>query len=218
MKRFLSRRGRWSVFVAVVVGAVASGIALGAIPDSGSIVHTCYKTGDATKSGGAALSVIDSETGATCKSGETELPIGAQGPQGPQGPEGPQGDPGPQGPQGPQGEQGPAGAGAIWALVRSDGLMVAGSTGVSTSQVKTGVYRVTFPSDVSSCGISIDSAQYAGNGIVGINPSAIDPPDLSHDFFSVYGDLTTANTLIVGERSTSGAFEDGPFTIAMICS
>jgi hypothetical protein len=50
-----------------------------------------------------------------------------------------------------------------------------------------------------------------------INPGAIDPPDLSHHFFSVYEDLTTANSLVVGERNVDGDLEEGPFSIVMFC-
>ncbi len=124
---------------------------------------------------------------------------------------------GPAGPQGEPGPEGPAGPGALWANVRSDGALLQHSDGVSASKLRTGVYRVVFPHDVTGCAMSISASQYLGTGIIGINPNAIDPPDLSHGFFSVYGDLSTANSMIVGERDTSGALVDGPFSIVMIC-
>jgi hypothetical protein len=88
----LRRRG-FVLFSASVMGlALAGGIAYATIPDSERVIHSCFKPSDATKPGGAALSVIDSDSGATCKPGETALTFNQQGPPGPQGP---QGDPGP---------------------------------------------------------------------------------------------------------------------------
>jgi len=108
----LHRRG-FSLLAASTAGlALAGGIAYATIPDSGGVIHTCFKGSDATKPGGATLSIVDSESGATCKTGDTGLtfnqqgPPGPQGDPGPQGPAGPQGDPGPQGPAGPPGPSG----------------------------------------------------------------------------------------------------------------
>jgi hypothetical protein len=90
----LHRRG-FSLLAASTVGlALAGGIAYATIPDSGGVIHTCFKGSDATKSGGAPLSIVDSESGATCKPGDTGLTFNQQGPPGPQGPAGP---PGPSG-------------------------------------------------------------------------------------------------------------------------
>ncbi len=65
---------------------IAVGIGWAAIPDTSGVIHVCYKTTDATRLGGSALSVIDSAVaGATCKPGESELTFNQQGPIGPQG-------------------------------------------------------------------------------------------------------------------------------------
>ncbi len=109
MKFRLHRRALWVIAATTVVFPLAAGIAYATIPDSGGVIHTCFKSIDATKLGGAALSVVDSESGATCKAGDTALTFNQQGPPGPQGPQGPQGDTGPQGPQGDTGPQGPQG-------------------------------------------------------------------------------------------------------------
>jgi hypothetical protein len=58
-----------------VVMAAAGGIAWAAIPDSANVVHGCYKTTDATRAGGAALSVIDPENGGTCRAGQSALSL-----------------------------------------------------------------------------------------------------------------------------------------------
>jgi Collagen triple helix repeat (20 copies) len=105
----LRRRGFLLLTASTAGLALAGGIAYATIPDSGGVIHTCFKPSDATKIGGAALSVVDSEGGAICKAGDTALTFNQQGPAGPQGPEGPRGPAGPQGTEGPAGPQGPAG-------------------------------------------------------------------------------------------------------------
>jgi hypothetical protein len=82
------RRGFWLLAASTVGLALAGGIAYATIPDSGGVIHACFKPTDATKSGGAALNVVDSESGATCKTGDTALTFNQQGPPGPQGPPG----------------------------------------------------------------------------------------------------------------------------------
>ena len=56
--------------IAALVGGLTSAVVLAAIPDSGGIIHGCYKT-----SGGqtGALRVIDSDIGATCTTQESAL-------------------------------------------------------------------------------------------------------------------------------------------------
>jgi hypothetical protein len=107
--RFRLHRRRLWLFAATAGVALAGGIAYAAIPDSGGVIHTCYKPSDAKKVGGALLSIVDSESGATCKAGDTALAFNHQGPTGPQGEQGPTGFQGPTGLQGPTGPQGPPG-------------------------------------------------------------------------------------------------------------
>jgi hypothetical protein len=139
---------------------------------------------------------------------------GATGAQGPAGQQGPKGDPGQQGPAGPQGVPGP---GALWALVRSDGLKINGSAGVTSTHGNPGVYEVTFPQTMTSCGINVSSSQYVGAGLIGVNPDFSDPPDVSHAFFSVYFRSGTPSHIVIGEFDKGGAAVDGPFTITAIC-
>lgn len=84
---------------AILVAGVTSGVAYASIPDSGGVVHSCYKT--PVPAHGAPLSVIDSEAGGSCPAGSTELDFNQAGPQGPAGAQGPAGPAGPQGPPGP---------------------------------------------------------------------------------------------------------------------
>jgi uncharacterized membrane protein required for colicin V production len=55
------RRGFWLLAASTMGLALAGGIAYATIPDSGGVIHACFKPTDATKSGGAALNVVDSE-------------------------------------------------------------------------------------------------------------------------------------------------------------
>jgi hypothetical protein len=102
--------------------------------------------------------------------------------------------------------------------VRSDGIRVNGSTGTTSSRLDTGSYRVTFPTPVSTCALSIDSAQYLGSGLIGIGGGTNAPQDVSHQFFTVVHDLQVANSVRIGERNTDGTLVDGPFSISMICA
>ena len=84
--------------VATVGGAV---MVVATIPDSSGVIHACY-----SRSGGNIRVIDDSVTG--CKTGETALAWGVQGPQGPSGPAGPKGDTGATGDTGPTGPRGPS--------------------------------------------------------------------------------------------------------------
>jgi hypothetical protein len=147
--------------------------------------------------------------------------IGATGPAGPAGPKGDNGAIGPAGPQGATGATGatgPAGSGALWALVRSDGLKINGSAGVTSSQGHAGVYEIVFPQTVTSCGSSVTASQYVGGGLIGVNPDFSDPPNTSHVFFSTYFRSGSPSHMVVAEYDQNGTLTSGPFTISMLCS
>jgi Collagen triple helix repeat (20 copies) len=145
--------------------------------------------------------------------GATGAP-GATGATGPAGAQGPKGDTGAAGATGPQGAAGP---GALWALVRSDGVKVNGSVGVTTSHGHAGVYEIVFPQPVTLCGSSVTSSQYVGSGLIGVNPDFADPPDTSHAFFSVYFRSGSPSHIVIAEFDKGGTAVDGPFTISMLC-
>jgi hypothetical protein len=105
MTRVLRSRAVLIGLAAGAAAALGTGIAVGAIPGSGGVIHGCYKQAS------GELRVIDAPA-AACKNGEAALDwsqTGVPGPAGPVGPQGPKGDTGSQGPQGPPGATGPAG-------------------------------------------------------------------------------------------------------------
>lgn len=94
-----------------------------------------------------------------------QLPRGAAGPQGSNGGAGPQGAPGVQGPAGPKGDKGDAGqaATALWARIKSDGTLLAGSGVTAVTRSGIGKYRVTFDRSLDGCAY-VGSADTYGNG------------------------------------------------------
>lgn len=135
--RKLLRIGVPSAIAAAVAGG--AGMAVGAIPDSGGVIHACYNPRV------GVVRVIDTEASPpqTCATRFGEVAVswnqkgpkgdtGVQGPQGPQGPAGPTGPPGPQGQpgqQGPQGPQGPAGTVATPQQVFGQGCSLSPNVG-----------------------------------------------------------------------------------------
>jgi hypothetical protein len=107
--RFISRR-IWLVLGAAAAVALATGVAFGAIPDSGGVIHACYnKTNGKVR----VTDATNPKLGACVASTETALDWNRQGPQGDpgtQGPTGAKGDPGAQGPAGAPGAKGDTGA------------------------------------------------------------------------------------------------------------
>jgi hypothetical protein len=78
-----------AVFIAalsIAVVTVASGVAYATIPDSGGVIHGCYKTNQGT------LRVVDTEKGQACTNAENTLDWNQTGPQGPPGSPGINGD------------------------------------------------------------------------------------------------------------------------------
>jgi hypothetical protein len=100
-------KGRHIGLAAIVVAVALTGgaIAYANIPDSGGVIHGCYKK---TSPNQGTLRVIDTEQGQTCSASEKAVEWNQTGPQGPAGPQGPEGAPGPQGEPGPQGPPGSA--------------------------------------------------------------------------------------------------------------
>src|SRR5262245_25025702 len=69
--------------LAAALMAAIGGVAWAAIPDDTGAVHACYRTGDATKPGGATLSVIDTDNHGACKAGQSTLTLAQPGPSSP---------------------------------------------------------------------------------------------------------------------------------------
>ena len=93
--KLFETRARATATIALLTAVAAAGVSVvyGSIPDSGGIIHGCYKAN-------GQLRLIDAST-SSCDPSETALSWNQAGPQGPTGPQGPAG---PQGPPGPQAE------------------------------------------------------------------------------------------------------------------
>jgi hypothetical protein len=111
-----------AAFLAASVALVgAAAVALGAIPDSGGVIHGCYKASD------GSLRVIDSGTDDRCKGSEQALNWNQVGPRGPAGPQGPAGQDGAQGATGPQGPQGEPGLSTAYTLEKFNPTTIPGA-------------------------------------------------------------------------------------------
>jgi len=129
---------------------------------------------------------------------------GERGPQGPQGNPGAKGDPGAEGPQGPPGAAGP-GAARAWARVSEDGVVIAGSTGVTITHPHGGSYGVDVGFDTDGCAAV---ATVEGPRAYVATTDTTDNPG---DFYVV--------TTFRDWDSFSGApgYGDAPFSTAIFC-
>jgi hypothetical protein len=150
-----------TVIAAIVLVAIAAGVAYASIPDSAGVIHGCYKTG-----GSHALRVIDTGVSGHCNGDEKPLNWNQTGPQGPAGATGATGA------QGPAGES----ATALWAVVRMNGEgqeeIQYGSHAVSVARFvnENGSvrYEVTFDQDVSQCAYA---GSTASSGFLHFSPN-----------------------------------------------
>jgi hypothetical protein len=173
------RRRFWLVVASTAGLTLGGGIAFATVPDSGEVIHACFKQIDATKLGGATLSVVDSESGATCKVGETALTFNQQGLPGPQGVQGDpgtpgaqglQGDPGTPGAQGPQGDPGPSDA---YSARQGSVTLTDARTVVLARDVPEGSYVVTARVEVFT-GADTLGPRYVGCTLVDTSDQAAD--------------------------------------------
>lgn len=105
------RKWIYAILGTVVTAGGFSIAAWASIPDSGGVIHGCYKP--QANGSNTPLGVIDTAlSNGRCPNGDTEVDWNQTGPQGPQGPAGATGATGPTGPIGPQGPAGPSTAGS----------------------------------------------------------------------------------------------------------
>ncbi|MEA2973953.1 MAG: hypothetical protein QOG82_2411 [Actinomycetota bacterium] len=162
----LVRRG-WVVLGAVCLAVGAVAVAQAAIPDSGGVIHGCYKQN------GGDLRVVDNPA---CKNNETALAWGQTGPRGPQGP------------QGPVGPQGPAGANASSHVYVSD---IVKNDHLSDAEYTVGL---TLPAGIYMVWLNVET--YYDNSSSGFNSQCAlwrndpvgTPDDDTDQFFSAIGD------------------------------
>jgi hypothetical protein len=80
-RKILRSRLGLVVLAAVTTAAVVGGVSYASIPDSGGLIHGCYKTA-ASSNGTHKLAVINSATTSTCPSGFTGMNWNADGANG----------------------------------------------------------------------------------------------------------------------------------------
>ena len=138
----------------------------------------------------------------------------SQGPQGPTGPAGvgsgntgPAGSTGGTGPAGPNGVTGPTGPsgdpGVLWARVDASGRIIGQKGVTSVEAVSTGLYLVTFSTDVSMCALTLTPID---------NSPPFSMPVPIQSRISDFGDVVQVN-LTQGQSTPWNA----PFSIVAIC-
>jgi hypothetical protein len=128
--------------------------------------------------------------------------------QGVPGPPGVQGVPGI---QGIQGIQGPPNAPAVklWAAVQANGALARGLGVVSTVQITTGLYEVTFNQNVSACGFI---ASLGSPGALNIPAGSA---GTSQNIGGGFSNLPSQ--VLVSTTTSAGAGADRAFFLAVVC-
>jgi hypothetical protein len=103
--------------LAAALMAAVGGVAWAAIPDNTGAVHACYRTSDATKPGGAALTVIDTDNLGACKAGQSTVTLAQPAPSSPK---------------------------IVTGSVDAGGTVTGGNGGLSATVLGQGLYAVTY--------------------------------------------------------------------------
>ena len=129
---------------------------------------------------------------------------GNRGPTGPAGAQGAQGATGTTGATGAQGVQGAPGQSAtkLFVALDADGTLTKNSGATLASHTVTGVYRITFNTDITNCVYLATAGQDAGG--------------VSGDY-NIFTSRTLTNTVNVVIFDGSNADIDLPFSLAVFC-
>jgi hypothetical protein len=126
---------------------------------------------------------------------------GLRGPAGPAGAQGAQGAVGAMGAQGVQGAPGQS-ASKLFAALDADGTLTKNSGATLASHTVTGVYRITFNTDITNCVYLATAGQDSGG--------------VSGDY-NIFTSRTLTNTVNVVIFDGSNADIDLPFSLAVFC-
>jgi len=204
------------------------GIATGAIPDAGGVIHSCYRTPN------GRLRVIDTHQAAGCRPNETALNFNQTGPPGPAGAAGPKGETGPTGPAGPagakgdtgaagpKGDTGPAGPGATVYFSETEDAQFASDNGhivhnTLTSRISPGVYVVQLDKDVTTCATTATLSAWADRIV---HPDEFPfAAQMAPGFITVnYNGGVGSNTqIVVNTYNAGGVLTDRPFNLSVTC-
>jgi hypothetical protein len=132
---------------------------------------------------------------------------------------------GPQGPAGLAGAAGPKGdagtpATKLFAQVKNNGTLNAGSIGVITTRFATGTYLIQFQEDISHCSalanqgaIPLFTTPGSNTGTVTGYAQAV----LTSGGANFSNGYPAGQTVIVVTHNSSGAMTDADFTMAVVC-
>ena len=155
------------------------------------VINGSLQTNDLSKT---ARSALKGNTGLRGPAG----PTGAQGAQGAQGTTGAQGATGAQGVQGAPGQS----ATKLFVALDADGTLTKNSGATLASHTVTGVYRITFNTDITNCVYLATAGQDAGG--------------VSGDY-NIFTSRTLTNTVNVAIFDGSNNDIDLPFSLAVFC-
>jgi len=127
-----------------------------------------------------------------------------KGNRGPTGPAGAQGAQGPQGAMGAQGVPGAPGQSAtkLFVAMDADGTLTKNSGATLATKAGTGVYRISFNTDITNC-VDLGSAGQDAGGVSG-----------NYNLFTSRTGTTTVNVAIFDGTNT---LVDQPFNLAVFC-
>ncbi len=158
------------------------------------VINGSLQTNDLSKT---ARSALKGNTGLRGPAG----PAGAQGAQGAQGAAGATGATGATGAQGVQGAPGQS-ASKLFVALDADGTLTKNSGATLASHTVTGVYRITFNTDITNCVYLATAGQDAGG--------------VSGDY-NIFTSRTLTNTVNVVIFDGSNNDIDLPFSLAVFC-
>jgi hypothetical protein len=179
-----------NVAATVALVLAMSGFAVAAIPGPDGVIHGCYQKTKGTL-----------RVATKCSKSEKAIAWNQKGPQGLQGI---------QGIQGIQGTQGVPGTPAtkLWAVVDENSAIVRSSGGVTINRTNAGLYRLTFPQNVTQCAAVVSlGATSVGNNLQPGEAAA-----------SASGGNIGTNVVSVATFNDAGtSFLDKPFDVAVFC-
>ena len=179
-----------AVATAIVVASLTAGVSYASIPDSGGVIHGCYKPSNKA----TPLKVIDTARTSKCPNGYDSIVWNQTGPQGPVGPQGQTGA------TGATGQQGPPGPAATCAGIPHVGIDLSGCDLEGANLGNVNLTNANLAGADLSDGGTLDSSNLSGVDLSNSNLSGVDldETDLADT------DLSNADLYGVASRYITG--------------